>query len=497
MNKRTVLLESDFGQRVAEEETSALVSYFVETDYWSRLLRGDIDVVYGPKGAGKSALYSLLVSRTDELFDSGVLLVPGENPRGATAFNNLVADPPATEIEFVGLWKLYFAILLHDVLNDYGVRGDAVGLLAQALEREGLVKGTLSLSRILRAAHDYVRRAINPQAIEGNVVVDPTTQMPVGFSGKIMFGEMNRDQARAGYKSVDELLEMAQSALEDANLNAWVMLDRLDVAFVDSEDLETNALRALFRTYLDLLAYPRIKLKIFLRSDIWRRISEGGFREASHITRHVTIEWNRTSLLNLMIRRLLHNSDIRAFYGLETDLSHASTEDQEAFFYRVFPAQVDVGQRKSTTLDWLLTHTRDSSQQNAPRELIHMLNSLREVELRRLEMGEAEPDGETLFSRASFRDALAEVSRVRFNQTYLAENPKVRVWIEPLRGQKTSQTPETLAKIWEVEIDLARHLASKLAATGFFEVKGSREEPSYWVPFLYRDALDMVQGSAD
>jgi len=83
-----------FGHRVAEEETDVLSTYFVETDHWQRLYRGDIDVVYGPKGSGKSALYSLLLSKSTELFDRSILLVAGENPRGATAFRDLMTDPP-------------------------------------------------------------------------------------------------------------------------------------------------------------------------------------------------------------------------------------------------------------------------------------------------------------------------------------------------------------------------------------------------------------------
>ena len=74
MTKQDVLRSITFGQRVAEDETDLLGTYFVETDHWVRLFRGDIDVVYGAKGAGKSALYALLLSRRDDLFDRNVLL---------------------------------------------------------------------------------------------------------------------------------------------------------------------------------------------------------------------------------------------------------------------------------------------------------------------------------------------------------------------------------------------------------------------------------------
>ncbi len=119
MDKHEILRSVSFGQRVAEDETDALSAYFVETDHWSRLYRGDIDIVYGAKGAGKSALYSLLLSRNTELFDKNILLVAAENPRGAPAFKNLLEDPPASEREFINLWKLYFACLLHGLLVEY------------------------------------------------------------------------------------------------------------------------------------------------------------------------------------------------------------------------------------------------------------------------------------------------------------------------------------------------------------------------------------------
>src|SRR5437868_6233296 len=81
----------------------------------------------------------------------------------------------------------------------------------------------------------------------------------------------------------------ANEALIAAGYQLWVLLDRLDVAFAETHALERNALRALFRVYLDLGANEAIKLKIFLRSDIWKRITKEGFREASHITRFVTL----------------------------------------------------------------------------------------------------------------------------------------------------------------------------------------------------------------
>ena len=44
-------------------------------------IKGDIDIVYGTKGAGKSALYALLLSKNGDLFDKNILLIAAENLR--------------------------------------------------------------------------------------------------------------------------------------------------------------------------------------------------------------------------------------------------------------------------------------------------------------------------------------------------------------------------------------------------------------------------------
>ena len=499
MSKQEILADVEFGQRIAEDEGDALAAYFVETDNWRRVFGGGVDVIYGPKGSGKSALYSLLVARTNQLFDRNIVLVPGENPRGTPAFRDLMTDPPASEREFINLWKLYFLCLLAAAFVEYGISGEEGAHLQEALTAEGLRRGNQSLQGLIRSVFDYVKRLLRPTAVEGSVHLDPMTQLPRGFTGRIVFAEPTSEARAAGVQSVDALLALADQALRrNSGLTVWILLDRLDVAFADNPELEQNALRALFRVYLDLLALEKIQLKIFLRSDIWNRITRDGFREASHITRHVTISWNRSSLLNLIVRRALHNNALLREYNVDPETILAAANAQEEFFFRLFPNQVEVGPNKPNTLDWMLGRTRDGTQQNAPRELIYFLNSLRAQQMRRYELGEPEPEGEPLFARPAFRDALPEVSSVRLTQTLYAEHPELRDAIEKLRGGKTLQVLETLAKVWGLEQDATRSLADSLVEVGFFfERRDPHDQPEYWVPFLYRDALEMVQGKAD
>jgi hypothetical protein len=290
-------------------------------------------------------------------------------------------------------------------------------------------------------------------------------------------------------------LEAANTALADASFEVWVVLDRLDVAFMAHPQLEHNALRALFIAYRDIQSLDNIKLKIFLRTDIWRRITAGGFREASHITRHLTITWERQALVQLILRRVLRNAGICAYYDVNQIDVYAQVNQQDALLRRMLPDQVDAG-RNRTTFEWMLSRTQDGFGQAAPRELIHLMSSLRDNQIKRIEVGHNEPPAELLFDRAAFKEALREVSQVRLTQTLYAEYPDLKPLVERLDREKTQQTPQTLAGLWGVGQDQARKKASLLVDIGFFEARGEKEAPVYWVPFLYRDGLRMVQGEA-
>jgi hypothetical protein len=78
-----------------------------------------------------------------------------------------------------------------------------------------------------------------------------------------------------------------------------------------------------------------------------------------------------------------------------------------------------------------------------------------------------------------------------------AEYPAERPYLEKLEGQKAEQTPESLMSIWGMDRETAMSKAQDLATLGFFEARGVRTDPTYWVPFLYRDALKLVQGKAE
>ncbi|MCE9610482.1 MAG: hypothetical protein K8R23_09845 [Chthoniobacter sp.] len=498
MTKREVLKAARFGKRIAEEEVDALAAYFVETSLYTRILGGEIDVIYGTKGSGKSAIYFSLLKAENSLFDSGILVKSGENPRGTPAFKDLTVDPPASPEEFRGLWKLYLLTLIGTVLRDYEIKNPSATRVLSYLEAAELLPPSGgALSSIIRRSLDYVRKLLRMEAVEGGLKIDPHTGLINGLTGKITLREPAGSESKLGLESVDNLCRAADDALSQSNYKVWILLDRLDVAFAESTELETRALRALFSTYLDFLGFETIRLKIFLRSDIWKRITDSGFRESSHITRSATITWNESSLLNLIIRRILNNQAIREHYGVTQADILADYNVQETFFYRVFPDKVDAGKRKAKTFDWMLSRTRDGLGVAAPRELIHLLSSLQDTQLAKFDLGSQEPGDEYLFDRSCFKEAMHPVSQVRTEQTVYAEYPDVKPWLEALRGGKTEHAISTLSEHWGVKADEAQNRVQRLLEIGVFEALGSKASPRYKIPFLYREYLDLVQGKAD
>ena len=497
MDRLDLLKSLSFGSQVAEDEIQSLGSYFVKTDQWNRILKGDIDIVRGEKGAGKSALYLLLNQHQPELRKRGVLTLNGENPRGATVFKDLVADPPAAENEFVVLWKLYILVLICHRLRDEKVTTAPLVKVYRQLEAVGLMEANLNLASLLRNVQTFARRLLKPTSIEGGLQIDPITLLPNGLSGKITLAEPDAGARELGAQSIDGLFQTVEDVLSGEKLSVWVLLDRLDVAFAESHELEANALRALIKVYGDLRALDHIELKVFIREDIWKRITDSGLREASHITKFTVLDWNNASLLNLVLRRLLNNNTFVQAYSLNAEEILADTSKQEAIFSRFYPEKVEQGPKTPTTFNWMVGRCADSTGKTAPRELIQLLNSVKDEEIRRLEKGGQPPAPDQLFDRSVFKLALPIVSDTRLRTYLYAEYPKHRPYLEQLDGQRTEQTPESLAEIWGLTREEAIQEAVRLVELGFFEARGTKHEPTFWVPFLYRDALRLVQGRAE
>jgi energy-coupling factor transporter ATP-binding protein EcfA2 len=495
MAKIDVLKATKFGSPVAEDERESLKEYFLQTELWGGVLSGEVDLILGPKGSGKSALFLLLQDHTKQLKDRNIAVTSAENLRGDVAFKNLAVEPPPSEREIELIWRLYFLSLTAQNIHDTGTASKPAKEIIKSLKSASLVKDEkISLGQLLGNVRRAASAILRPKSVSGTFSIDPNTGMPI-FGSSIEFKDSveieNTDQIE---ERVNSIFGILNDALDVDGRKIWILLDRLDVAFEENQDLEKNALRALIRAYLNIKAFSNISLKIFLRSDIYSRITQEGFREATHVTKERSISWNRDSIQNIIIRRAISNPEICDMYSVKKMDVERDAKMQERLFYRIFPEKVEGGPKTSKTLDWILKRLSDGNAVFCPRDVIILLNKLSELQARKIELGSKEPDAELLFDRSVFKEAYRAVSEQKRDKVLFAEYPSERKRIEAIRGTKCEFSIGGLAHIWKIGEEEARIFGDGLVEIGFFEKRGDSHSESYVAAFVYRAGLDLKQG---
>jgi hypothetical protein len=285
----------------------------------------------------------------------------------------------------------------------------------------------------------------------------------------------------------EDALRLLNRALDEADITVWVILDRLDEAFQGFPAVEVPVLRALLRSYLDLLEFSRIRLKLFVRNDLFRKVTHGGFVNLTHVNaRKIEIVWEEEDLLNLFCRRVRQCPEFIKSLALE------SKTDKE-IFEAIFPRQVDQGPRKATTWSWIMSRIRDGNGIKPPRNLIDLAIKAKEAQLRSEERtSRSFGVGVPIIDAEAIRRAQKALSEQRVQDTLLAEAADFAPMIEKFRNGKAEHNDQSLARLLAITTSKVRPTVRPLLEMGFLEEVGE----SLKVPILYRDGLEITQGKA-
>jgi hypothetical protein len=233
-----------------------------------------------------------------------------------------------------------------------------------------------------------------------------------------------------------------------------------------------------------------IWLKIFMRTDIWQIISDGQFREASHLERQIELHWPPRAIVNLIVQRILFNADLVASYQVNRDEVLDSYALQEKLISDIFPVRAESANKKQSFQDWVIESTGDASDTTTPREVVQLLNALKSVQLEYLSQGTEEPSGTHLFGIQVYEEALKIVADARLQRTILAEYPQYREYLMALDnlGRDDEFFLSQLKRVWKCE-DPER-IANGLTEIGVFKHKVSKSGADlYRLPLIYRIAL--------
>lgn len=484
---KDLLRKLDMGNSVAEFD-SDLRSYFVETQTFRSLVSGDVDIIAGDKGTGKTALYKVLRDSYREFPElEHVEILPAFNPAGNPVFQRLGQIDTLTEGQYATVWKSYLLSLVGNWLLEIvgGPDTDNLKQLHETLTRIGLRSADDSAGTVFSKLVNLINRLLHPTSAEVGLTVTEAG-MPV-ITPKLEFGQAEAIGKHQEIVHHEDAFAILNACLADLGITVWIALDRLDEAFQGYPEVERPALRALLRTYLDLLEFDYIKLKLFVRKDLFRKVVQGGFVNLTHVNaKRLDIVWDEGDLKALLCNRIRRDADFIIAFG-----TPASSDDE--VFNLLFPPQVDTGLRKPTSWAWMMSRIRDGNGTRPPRNLVDLAKKAQEVQQRAEDRNAQEfVAGSALIEADSMRKALQRLSEDRVNDTLLAEAAELAPLIERFRDGKAEHNATTLAALLSVTEEEVRAAAKPLIELGFLEEIGD----VFKVPMLYRDGLNITQGKA-
>lgn len=455
-----------FGQDVAEHDEN-LDAYFLTTSTYWAVVNDQTDVVLGAKGTGKSAIARYLSNPETEVPElQNVFLIPAFNIRGSVLFRRLSESAqPSAEATYRDLFLAYILGLAGNHLVETFESTFDVGRLREALHLTGLATQTKSVHSIWRRAIDRLTPRLGTtitisqdDAAQEDAYTEPVT-----------------------IDALERLLECVYEFVQQNALRCWVVFDRLDEAFADDPALESAALRGLLRAQMDVSSFgDGLRAKLFLRLDIFERITTSqGFVNATHI-RTTRISWDADSIHHLVALRLQAWNQRTGVADLPFDLT--SPRQRRALCRRILPRKMDI----FDSLVWLLLVTVDGTREYNPRNVITLLRNaqLEEIQITARQAEDIDTKPASLSHRA-LAAGYKQLSIARLNDTLYAESGIARQSIPKLRGRRTRFSREHLSEKLGVSGQEIDAVIQALIYVGFLRI----DEDAYLIPPLYRPAL--------
>lgn len=277
---KDVLDGLQFGEGVAEWD-KGLENYFIRTPAFRRIVRDDAHLILGAKGSGKTAIVRILSSGKFDIPElQKVDVIAASDTQTSTLFSTL----PESADESL-MRQIWIAYLLSVTANHVLTVRPGTGR-ADQIER---LMSEAGLSPSPDQQPDTTMRELLSH-IPANAG-DPIDDGHISVQGP----SARRRWIRPEY-DFTPIMQALTASFEEVDRVCWILLDRLDEAFHENPKLEPPALRGLLRAHLDLVFYGEIiRTKIFLRSDIFDRVTQGGgFRNLDHLP-PVRCIWRRSN----------------------------------------------------------------------------------------------------------------------------------------------------------------------------------------------------------
>jgi hypothetical protein len=500
-----ILGSIDLGSSIAEKDTLLEVARIENStflDFWE----DRIDIVLGTKGSGKSAIYRVFTDflARDLRDEHRIVLAHSSDVQSELIFQQIRPFfAQFDETDFVNFWCAFFTVLARDKFVRSpefkaitGKHKKRVAAFEQACDDANIPDSTKK-SGGLRDAIMFCIRVV--ASMRPAYKADPDGSGAFTFTSdvellKLLSNSKGSDPRMPEY--VRTISTTLTELLEEADYTIWMMLDRLDELFERRSKVETVAIRGLLRS-IKSIETGRMKLKLFLRDDIYNQITSGGFTALSHINARSSkpLQWNEEQLLHLIIKRLYSSPVLRAVTAVRPAHFALGQQPCESAFYKFFPETVNRAGKQSKTLRWIYNHCMDGKGVVTPRDVLELLRIAIDYQIDECNRYQAQSQ-DSMVTGKSLKHALEVLSHRKVTTYLKAEFPELWKHISKFHSGKTEYTMAALKSI--IEGANADDVIEKMVDVGFLrKIKSRPVGHTFQVPFLFRAGLELSQGKSD
>lgn len=452
----------------------SLRDLFQKTADFDRFLEANTCLIRGRKGTGKSALYELLLKHRDvarELANKRLNNVTCFSGHGGFRIRPTRDEFQFIhrEIERVGSWEAFwrFYLLLRIYLDD-----NLQSLLRS--NREGKFKS-------LQTAFNEIAK--------GDKWPTERTQALI---------RMVKDN-KLNLLAMDALSIINEQLKKNGRI-FWFLYDDLDEDFLENGRVREAALTGLFQLVQasDARRLTSIRFKIFLREDIWNRLT---FDNKSHFNgRDIILQWTRVDFLRLALRQAQQSKEFKDLLDRNTpieSIDQALEEPLEQALQLLWGSRREQNLKSKYVSRWVYDRLTDSTDTTFPRSLNILLTEAKLFELKNDRLPLAFSD--RLLMPKSLNEGLLKASAQRC-QEIREEYPQLRSFFDSLVNVEILVSEEKLQGLWQkTASDLLptfKEFADFLLSIGLIGFAKSREkERSYRFAEIYTYGFNMSRGS--
>lgn len=250
----------------------------------------------------------------------------------------------------------------------------------------------------------------------------------------------------------DAISTLLNEETKNKSKKIWFLYDDLDEDFSEAGEVRQQALTGLFQLVqsCDANRLTEIRFKIFLREDIWNRLS---FDNKSHFTgRDILLQWARIDFLRLALRQAIQSD----FKNLVDRVSPVAVESIDQANEDAIDKALELlwgsrrrgGNRAKKVSRWVYERLTDSSGTTFPRSLSILLKEAKEQELTYKGQPSSKLRTDRLLQGKSLESGLKKASEKRCEEIK-EEYPNLIKFFDSLKGKLAFLSKEQLQPIWK------------------------------------------------